>query len=226
MHRAAGVDPAPNAVIKTWQDAERLAASHMRRLGFEDARVTATGADGGIDVWATGAVAQVKFQWSKTGRPAVQALHRVATAHQAEALFYAIDYTQQALTYANNTGIALFLFDSTGDVAPITKAGHALAARSASSTPKIGFLARGRADRYRYEAEALRKKLGSLTARMQKQTQARAPKKRAAAGQAAAALLNAGQLLDKMEVLPPQDRRREDYLNVARGALAMAKKWL
>lgn len=198
----------------------------MRQLGFADASLTARGADMGVDVHATGAVAQVKFHGTKTGRPDVQALYGAATAEQATPLFYATGYTLQAITYANATGIALFTYTRTGDITAVTRSAHDLARRSPSTSPKAGYFQRARADRYRQEAERIRSTVASLTARMDKRTQSRSAAKRNAAGQAAEALLLATRSLDSMEFLPPHDRRREDFMKAARDATKMAKTFL
>ena len=51
--------PAGSVPITSWAAYEQAAANNMRRFGFPDAAVTPSGADGGIDVRASGAVAQV-----------------------------------------------------------------------------------------------------------------------------------------------------------------------
>src|SRR4051794_40253401 len=91
----AGADDRPPPV-RTWQDAERLAAWHLRRLGFHDAHITVRGTDAGVDVRGSGVVAQVKFHATKAGRPEMQALHGAATAEMATAVFYATGYSMQA----------------------------------------------------------------------------------------------------------------------------------
>ena len=65
----------PPYQITSWQEAERNAARWMRHWGFGDARLTSSGADGGVDVRARAAVAQVKFEASQVGRPALQRLY-------------------------------------------------------------------------------------------------------------------------------------------------------
>ncbi len=45
-----------------------MAATRMRELGFSDATCTGPGADGGVDVRATGALAQVKWKRGMAGR--------------------------------------------------------------------------------------------------------------------------------------------------------------
>ena len=56
-------------LIRTAVDAEVAAAEFMRRIGFADAKRTPSGADGGIDVIAAGAVAQVKTHMKPIGAP-------------------------------------------------------------------------------------------------------------------------------------------------------------
>lgn len=105
--------------VLTWQDAETLAAAHMRRYGFEDARSTASGADGGLDVVATFGVAQVKFLSAPVGRPVVQALRGAAHGYE-HAFFYALSgYTASAVQFADEAAVALWQFDQFGTVWPI-----------------------------------------------------------------------------------------------------------
>ncbi|WP_100350487.1 restriction endonuclease [Luteimicrobium subarcticum] len=62
-------------VIGTWQEAEAAAAHFMRQyLGCTDATTTARGSDGGLDIRARGAVAQVKHHARPVGRPDIQRL--------------------------------------------------------------------------------------------------------------------------------------------------------
>lgn len=99
---------AGSVTVTTWREAEILAAQHMRGIGFTDASVTGGGTDGGIDVVATGAIAQVKFHAMPVGAPDVQRLRGAAHAY-ANALFYsAAGYTPAAKTYAEHAGVALF----------------------------------------------------------------------------------------------------------------------
>ncbi|WP_411157656.1 restriction endonuclease [Nocardia puris] len=64
----------PVPYIRTPQEAERNAAARMREMGFADAAVTAGGADGGVDVRASRAIAQVKWRGGMVSRPEVQKL--------------------------------------------------------------------------------------------------------------------------------------------------------
>lgn len=112
------------AHIFTWAMAEELAAAHMRHLGFADARRTPSGADGGIDVLATGAVAQVKHHAQPVGAPDVQRL-RGAAHGVRRPIFYARNgFTSQAIAFASRAEIALFSFDGHNIVTAVNE--HAL----------------------------------------------------------------------------------------------------
>jgi len=107
----------PPRLVKSARDAEELSAEIMRELGFTGAVVTAPGADGGVDVRARSAVAQVKMEGLPTGRPVVQALFGVATSERKSALFFSLaGYTQQALDWADIAGVACFEFAYDGSV--------------------------------------------------------------------------------------------------------------
>ncbi|MFJ7131463.1 restriction endonuclease [Streptomyces fungicidicus] len=109
-------------VIRTWQDAELAAVDHMRGLGFTDARVTVAGADGGIDVIARDAVAQVKHYSQPIGVGPVRELRGVADAHQ-HLLFYASGgYTAAAQQFADVRGIALFSLQELGHITALNEA--------------------------------------------------------------------------------------------------------
>ncbi len=106
--------------IQTAQDAELNAAQRMRELGFADAQVTAGGADGGIDVHSSTALAQVKWRGGMAGRPELQALFGARGSDFSKQLlfFAASDYSQHAVEYAEHYRIALFVYDPTGTLAP------------------------------------------------------------------------------------------------------------
>jgi hypothetical protein len=117
-----GVRPAPTA-IRTPRDAEENAAKWMRYWGFDDAEVTRAGADEGIDVDSSGAIAQVKAYMVPVGRPDLQNLAGVAAVEQKRALFFALSgFTEQAREWAERAGMALFTFDLLGDPEPMNAA--------------------------------------------------------------------------------------------------------
>jgi hypothetical protein len=95
-----------------WQEAEEAALRYMRSLGFSDAVLTAGGADHGLDVSATGAVAQVKAQSSAVGRPDVQRLVGAALDSPAKLFFSISGYSAGAIAFADTAGVALFTLDS------------------------------------------------------------------------------------------------------------------
>lgn len=124
-------EPDAGDVVGSWQEAEALAAWHMKKLGFDDAQLTAAGADGGLDVVAKSAVAQVKhYTGSPTGAPAVQQL-RGAGIGVDWALFYALSgYTRAALDFAESANVALFKYDTEGTVEPVSAAAKHLTERA------------------------------------------------------------------------------------------------
>ncbi|MGC0367145.1 hypothetical protein ABH922_005197 [Rhodococcus sp. 27YEA15] len=104
--------------IATPYDAEVNAATQMRVMGFVDATVTAPGADGGIDVDAVNAVAQVKLHGKPTGRPDLQRLYGArGGSHAKVMLFFTLaGYSAAAVEYANQVGMALFTYSLDGTV--------------------------------------------------------------------------------------------------------------
>jgi hypothetical protein len=105
------MDPEPRYIFSP-EEAEHFVAAQMRDMGFADATVTESGPDGGIDVRARGAVAQVKWTHAKIGRPELQRLYGArGRDHSKDMLFFSEShYTPKALDYANEVGIALFLY--------------------------------------------------------------------------------------------------------------------
>ncbi|MGQ4330690.1 restriction endonuclease [Streptomyces hayashii] len=117
--------------IRTWQDAELAAVDHMRSLGFTDARVTGAGADGGIDVIARDAIAQVKHYSQPIGVGFVRELRGVADSHQ-HLLFYASGgYTKSAQQFADERRVALFSILELGHITPLNTAAAHLSSRRA-----------------------------------------------------------------------------------------------
>ncbi|PPJ35818.1 hypothetical protein C5E45_23700 [Nocardia nova] len=106
--------------IQTAEQAEQNAAVQMRALGYSDAQVTGRGADGGIDIRATGAVAQVKWQGAQVGRPELQRLCGARGTMSAPQMFFftASSYSTKAVEYAAEVQMALFTYDPTGFLTP------------------------------------------------------------------------------------------------------------
>lgn len=108
-----------NMPIYSWQEAERLAQKWMFYFGYHDSKLTRAGADGGIDVNSSRAVAQVKYENTKTGRPVIQALAGEAHNQGKEALFFSLSgYTKGATEWAEESriGVALFQYDQSGNI--------------------------------------------------------------------------------------------------------------
>jgi tetratricopeptide (TPR) repeat protein len=124
--------------IRTAIDAELAARDWMRHLGFPDSRLTDSGADGGVDVRSSDAVAQVKKELSPTGRPKLQELYGIATYEGRQALFFTMaGYTDQAVEWGTKAGMALFRFDYNGDIVPENVLARRLLEESA--LPASGF---------------------------------------------------------------------------------------
>lgn len=104
--RPAGVNP---------REAEQVVAQWMRHLGEVDAELTSFTGDGGIDVTGSKSFAQVKHYSKPVGVAPVRELAGVAAndRHRRQALFFtSVGYAQGAVEFANNTGIALFVYDA------------------------------------------------------------------------------------------------------------------
>ncbi|OIH83204.1 hypothetical protein BLJ79_16585 [Arthrobacter sp. UCD-GKA] len=102
--------------ITDWDKAERNAEMWMRFMGFVDARQTGAGADGGIDVVATGAAAQVKREGYDIGRPALQGFKGAAWEYEVHLFFSSSGYTKQAVDFANSVKMELYVVGPYGEV--------------------------------------------------------------------------------------------------------------
>lgn len=109
---SGGTKTAAAPVVANWQDAERSAALWMRTNGHPDARLTPAGPDGGVDVVASRALAQVKFTGSPVGPRFVEQLAGTALRAQYRgrtALFFsAAGYTAPALRAGQELGVQLY----------------------------------------------------------------------------------------------------------------------
>ena len=108
--QGARVPPAAVARMNARQ-AEHLACAWMHYLGADDAIVTPERRDGGVDVRSRHFLAQVKHLRGETvGVAAIRQLHGVAAAENRRAVFFSsTGYTPDAVAFARDTGIALFI---------------------------------------------------------------------------------------------------------------------
>lgn len=106
-------------LLRSWQEAERHAAAWMRYLGYTDAAVTPPGPDGGLDVVAEHAIAQVKAEGHLTGSAVVRQLAglTVGGSHRGKAtvFFSTFGYSRDAVATAEEIGVALFRFGEDGE---------------------------------------------------------------------------------------------------------------
>jgi hypothetical protein len=98
------------AVIHSPRQAEEQAAIWLRRLGYPDAEVTPAGQDFGVDVYAVGAVAQVKHWKKNAPLEAVQRIAGSAIRGQKSFFFSTSGYTKAALTWASQEEVETALF--------------------------------------------------------------------------------------------------------------------
>lgn len=114
-------------MIGTWREAEAAAAQFMRQyLGFADAWPTGRGSDGGVDVHAHGAVAQVKHHSKPVGRPDLQRLVGARPGGACAVFFSLSGFTATARTYAHVTEMALFQYSAQGNYFPASDRARAL----------------------------------------------------------------------------------------------------
>lgn len=123
--KAARSRPKP-VMLTSWQQAEKHAARWMHYLGYDDAEVTPTGPDGGIDVVAGKAIAQVKAEGYQTGSRVVRELAGLTvrgTHRKKDLLFFSsFGYTRDAVTTAEELGVALFRFADKGTAVAVSSA--------------------------------------------------------------------------------------------------------
>lgn len=118
--------PSPRP-IEDARDAEEAMVDWMRWLGFDDAARTQSTRDGGIDIDAGRAVAQVKDQGNVVAPGPVRELFGVAISHGKAAVFFArAGYSKQALAFADLTGVALFRFNFLNEVRPVNDVARGL----------------------------------------------------------------------------------------------------
>lgn len=119
-NRNASQKGQPQRVVLQWSDAEELAKDYLVWLGVKGARTTPGGADGGIDVEAPTAVAQVKMHNKPVGRPDVQQLFGIASAEGKKPYFFAMAFSKEAIEWAKKVGMRMFEFKRDGSVVEVT----------------------------------------------------------------------------------------------------------
>lgn len=117
-------------LLRSWQDAEHHAAAWMRYLGYTDAAVTPPGPDGGLDVVAERAIAQVKAEGHLTGAQVVRQLAGLTvggTHRRKDIVFFStFGYSRDAVATAEEIGVALFRFADRGEAVPESSAAKRL----------------------------------------------------------------------------------------------------
>jgi hypothetical protein len=121
----------PEIECRTPRQAERAACEWLRWMGFDDARLTRNGADGGIDVRGSRVVAQVKAESVPSGPERIRALFGVAAHENRQAAFFSwAGYTRQATIEARHMGVSLFTLDRLGRAVPLNEWARSLMERA------------------------------------------------------------------------------------------------
>ena len=117
---------------RMWREAELAVATWLRGIGLLDAVATQGVRDGGIDVVATGHICQVKRHRQPLSAAALQQLVGAAAVDGSRPLFFSSfnmdrsdrsGYSTAALGYADQVGLACFVFDAHRfDVSPVNAA--------------------------------------------------------------------------------------------------------
>ncbi|WP_338480829.1 restriction endonuclease [Rhodococcus sp. DN22] len=119
--------------ITTPHQAE-LNAERLKSWGFSGAVATTGGADGGLDVRSSRALAQVKWKGGVTGSRDVQKLYGArGTGTEQLFLFSASGYSDQAIKYADQVGMMLMTYDPAG----VAEGVNDVAKRFLASTSKV-----------------------------------------------------------------------------------------
>ncbi|GAA1053909.1 restriction endonuclease [Dietzia natronolimnaea] len=122
--------------ITTPHQAELNAALRMREFGYSDAVAGGGGADGGIDVRSSRALAQVKWKGGVTGRPDCQKLVGARGTGTEQLFFFsASGYSAQAIEYADQVGMALYTYDPVGAAEAVNPAARRVLERAGAEVP-------------------------------------------------------------------------------------------
>jgi len=106
-NEAEGVPPG----AMSWRVAEAIVRDWMKQNGYRDARLTPSGPDGGVDVVASGAVAQVKHHAKPVRLPEVQRIYGIAVAERKKALIFAsAGFTPAAREWASRHRVECYRF--------------------------------------------------------------------------------------------------------------------
>ena len=98
--------------------------------GYYDAKATPVGPDGGLDVIASRALAQVKYRNVKTSRTEINEFHGSAEGSGKDELYFSRSgYTQNAIERAEDKGIALYVFNDQGIPKPVNSAARRIASK-------------------------------------------------------------------------------------------------
>ena len=114
-------------LLRKARDGEVAARDWLLFLGFTDARLTKQGPDGGIDVFGSRCVVQVKMEAKPTSPHVVQAIFGIGQKQGKQALVFSLSgFTKKAVEFADSADVPLFTFDLQGEPAPANGAAKRL----------------------------------------------------------------------------------------------------
>ncbi len=105
--------------ISTWQDAELCVTAWMRLMGHLDARSTLSQADG-LDIVSQTAVAQVRWRVAPASVIELRQFYESIANPQADVYYFSrAGYTDDALAWSGQVGMAAFRLAPDGTVEPV-----------------------------------------------------------------------------------------------------------
>lgn len=117
--------------VASWRDAEINAARWLRHWGYADAVARPDGPDGSVDVRATGAVGQVRYQLAKVGRCALHDLVDTYAGCSVDLfVFTGTSFSWDAVPFADERRIALFTFATDGKMTAVNSTARQVVLRS------------------------------------------------------------------------------------------------
>lgn len=124
--------------IRNVAEAGRNAAARMRAMGFHDATAVPGAGVSTVEVFASTAVALVKWN-GVVERADIERLLEVRGADFAKSaiFFTAANYSDDALGFAGTAGVNLFMYEPTGEIVPANAYAAALARKHESVSEPI-----------------------------------------------------------------------------------------
>lgn len=109
-------------IFRSPREAESIACDWLRYIGYQDAELTRSGPDGGIDLESRQAIGQVKAEMKRCGRPVIQQTFGVGRALGKDPYVFALaGFTRPAIEWADENGVSLFEFNHAGEIEAVNR---------------------------------------------------------------------------------------------------------